>query len=236
MNIKTTITILLLIYANTLFSQETNLVFNVVKPEVKIALSPSYNYLYKNIAHPINIEVEDTTMRYITKLAGGTINATDSGTFITPEISKEVILNVYQLKDGKEILVGSKKYYVLPEPKPYLRGKSTDNVLQDMLLVSGVLKGISIYKGKKLAVEVKSFTVVFKNERDAFTSVKVVGNQIPIPTRKEITKLADGSLIYFEDIMIELMPGNNVLIQPYRVTMQVIESKDVTGIGIGTNK
>ena len=225
--------ILIIIFSNSLFSQNKELVFNVVKSEVKIGLTPSYNYLYQNIAHPIKIEIEDTLHNYITKLAGGSINETDSGTFITPEANKEAILSVYEVKKGKEVLVGSITYVVLPEPKPYLRGKPTDNVLQDMLLVSGKLKGVSIYNRKKVASKVVSFTVVFKNKANAFTSVKVLGNQIPVPTRKEITKIGNGALIYFEDIRIELLPDYSALIQPYRVTMEVIDGKDVTNIGIG---
>ena len=39
--------------------------------------------------------------------------------------------------------------------------------------------------------------------------------------------------IFFENIAIELMPGYSAMIQPYRVTMQTTNSKDVTNMGIG---
>jgi len=224
----------LLVWGNVSIAQtDKELEFNVVKPKVEITITPTYNYLYQNISHPIEVVVHDSLHQYVVKLAGGTVNETDTGTFITPEAKNEAILNVYEIKKGKEILVGSKKYLVLPEPKPYLRNKPTDNVLLDMLLVSGTLKGVVIYKRKKLSIPVKSFTVVYKGEGNTFKSVDVVGNEIPVPNRKEISKLANGAMIYFENIMIELMPGFEALIQPYRVSMEVIESKDVTNFGVG---
>lgn len=224
----------LLAWCNVLIAQtDKELEFNVVKPKVEIAITPTYNYLYQNIAHPIKIEVQDSLHTYIFKLAGGTINETDTGTFITPEAKDEAILNVYEVRKGNEILVGSKKYRVLPEPLPYLRNKPTDNVLLDMLLVSGTLKGVTTDNRKKLSLTVKSFTVVYKEDENSFKSVDVVGNQIPVPIRKEITKLSNGAMIYFENIKIELMSDFEAQIQPYRVTMEVVESKDVTNFGIG---
>jgi hypothetical protein len=218
-----------------LLSQSKELEFKVIKPKVEITVSPSYNFLYQNISHPIKVEIKDTLHHYIVKLAGGTYTQTDTGTFITPEAKSEAILNLYEVKKGTEILVGSKRYIVLPEPKPYLRNKPTDNVLLDMLLVSGTLKGISMYKQKKIVLPVKSFTVVYKGNNDSFKSVDVVGDQMPVPIRKEIGKLSNGAMIYFEKINVELFPGCNVLIQPYRVTMEVIEG-GVTNYGIGGNK
>ncbi|PCI98680.1 MAG: hypothetical protein COB15_05505 [Flavobacteriales bacterium] len=224
----------LLIWSNALIAQtDKELEFNVVKPKVEIAITPTYNHLYQNIAHPIKIVVQDSLHTYIFKLAGGTINETDTGTFITPEARGEAILNIYEIRKGNEILVGSKKYLVLPEPLPYLRNKPTDNVLLDMLLVSGTLKGISLYQKKKIVLPVKSFTVVYKGEGNTFKSVNVLGNQIPVLNRKEIAKLSNGALIYFENIQIELMPDFEAQIQPYRVSMEVLESKGVTGFGVG---
>jgi len=215
--------------AVTAFSQNgKELEFNVVKPKVKIGVKPNYKFLFQNLSHPIQIIISDTINNYVTKLAGGTINETDSGTFIIPEIDKEVILNVYELnEEKKETLIRSKKYHVLPEPEPYLRNKSTDNFLLEMLLVSGKLKGVTNYKGKKIISDVKSFTVVYRS-KVGFKSVEVVGNNIPIVNREEISELPNGTLIYFEDIMIELIPGYETMIKPYRITMEVIDGRDVT--------
>jgi len=232
MNCKNLFLLTILFSVNFLLAQtHKELEFNVVKPKVEFTVTPSYNHLYQNIAHPLKVEVKDSSHTYILKLAGGTYNETDTGTFITPEAKGEAILNVYEVKKGNEILVGSKKYTVLPEPKPYLRNKPTDNVLLDMLLVSGTLEGLVIHNRKKIVLPVKKFTVVYKGENDSFKSVNVVGNQIPIPNRKEIMKLSNGTMVYFENIKIELMPNYEVFIQPYRVTMDVVESKDVTRFG-----
>lgn len=222
----------LLVWSNVLVAQtDKELEFNVVKPKVEITITPAYNYLYQNITHPIEIIIHDSLHQYIYKLAGGSVNITDTGTFITPAALDEAILNIYEVKKGKEILVGSKKYNVLPEPKPYLRNKPTDNVLLDMLLVSGTLKGVIIYKNKKFSIPVKSFTLVYKGNGNNFNSINVIGDEIPVENRKEIMKLANGAMIYFENIIIELIPGYETLIQPYRVSMEVIESKDVTKFG-----
>jgi len=221
--------VVLFLNSCALFSQaDKKLEFHIVKPQVSINIEPAYSYLFQHISHPIKIEVEDSLHTYIYKLAGGSISETDSGMFIIPETRGEVILNVFEVKAGNEILVFSKNYLVLPEPKAYLRRKPTDNVLEDMLLVSGVLKGVTTYNRKKYTLPVKSFTVVYKDGENRFKSVAIVGNKIPVPTRKEITKLPNGSMIYFESIIIELMPRFEAQIQPYRVTMNITESKDIT--------
>ena len=219
----------------TILNAQTNkeLEFNVVKPKVEIALKPGYNFLYQNISHPIEIIISDSINKYTYKLAGGSINKTDSGTFITPEAKGEAILNVYEVKNKKEILVGSKKFIVLPEPLPYIRNKPTDNFMSDILLLSGKLNAITTYNGKKILLVVKSFTVIYKGKENSFKSVNIVGDELTKEVCKEMVKLPDGSLIYFENIMIELMPGYNAMIQPYRVTMQTTNSKDVTNMGIG---
>ncbi|MCB9361350.1 MAG: hypothetical protein H6588_08615 [Flavobacteriales bacterium] len=232
---KHSILILVFSFGLTSIFAQTNkeLEFNVVKPKVEVAINPNYNYLYQNIAHPIQVVINDSLHTYKLKLAGGTVNETDTGTFITPEAKDEAILNIYEVRKGSEILVGSKKYLVLPEPKPYLRNKPIDNVLLDMLLVSGELKGVVVYKRKKLTLPVKSFTLVYKNDENTFTSVNVMGNEIPVKNRKEILKLSNGAMVYFENIKIELMPDFEAQIQPYRVSMEVVESKDVTNFGVG---
>lgn len=233
MSNKNLLLIIFMFCVNYFFAQtDKELEFNVIKPKVEITITPSYKYLYQNIYHPIKVVVHDSLHTYTIKLAGGTVNETDTGTFITPEARNEAMLNIYEVRDGKEILVGSKKYPVLPEPKPYLRDKPTDNFLLDMLLVSGTLEGVIIYDIKKLSLPVISFTVVYK-EGNTFKSVDVIGNQIPVLNRKEIIKLTNGAMIYFKNIMIELMPGYEALMQSYRVSMEVIESKDVTKFGIG---
>ncbi len=219
---------------NVILAQnKKELAFNVVKKKVKIGLKPGYRYLYQNIAHPIKIIIKDTLNKYTFKLAGGTITKTDSGMFITPEAPNEAILNIFEINKGKEILVGSKKYFVLPEPKPYLRNKPTNNTMLDVLLVSGTLKGVVIYNNKIITIPVKSFTVVYKGKGNSFKSIDVVGNKIPISNRNEIVTLANGAMIYFKNIKIELIPGYETLIQPYRVSMNVIKSKDVTNFSTG---
>lgn len=226
--------IILLFCVNILFAQTgKELEFNVVKPKVDISITPAYNFLYQHLSHPVKIVVDDSLHQYVYKLAGGTINETDTGTFITPEAKNEAILNVYEIKKGKEILVGSKKYLVLPEPKPYLRNKPTDNVLLDILLVSGTLKGVSEFERKKLTLPVTSFTIEYQGEGSLFKSVDVIGNEIPLPTRKDIMKLQNGAMIYFENIMIELMPGYETEIHSYRVSMEVKENSEVKSFGIG---
>lgn len=224
----------MLAWSNTAIAQtDKELEFKVVKPKVEIALKPGYNFLYQNISHPIEIIISDSINKYTYKLAGGNINKTDSGTFITPEAKGEAILNIYEVKNGKELLIRSKKFAVLPEPLPYIRNKPTDNFMVDILLLSGKLSSVVDYQGKKILLVVKSFTVVYKGKENSFKSVNIVGDELPGTVCKEMVKLADGSLIYFENIMIELIPGYNAMIQPYRVTMQTTNSKDVTNMGIG---
>jgi hypothetical protein len=222
----------LLVWSNTIIAQTNkDLEFNVVKPKVEINITPAYNYLYQNISHPLNIVIHDSLHQYVIKLAGGTLNETDSGTFITPEVPDEAILNIYEIKKGKEILVGSKKYTVLPEPMPFIRNKPTDSFINDVLLLTGKLDAITTLKGKKIVVEVKSFTVTYIDESSNFKSLDIIGNELTKEACKEMIKLTNGSLIYFENIMIELVTGYESIIQPYRVTMEVINSKDVIKIG-----
>jgi hypothetical protein len=224
----------LLVWSNVSIAQtDKELEFNVVKKKVEIGLKPGYRFLYQNIAHPIEIIINDSVNQYSYKLAGGSIMETDSGTFITPEAKGVAILNIYEIRKGKEILIRSKKFAVLPEPKPYLRNKPTDNFMVDVLLLSGKLKGITTLSGKKIAVEVKSFTVVYMGKNNNFKSVNIIGNELSKEVCKEMLKLPNGSLIYFEKIMIELIPGYNAMIQSYRVTMETTNSKDLTNFGVG---
>lgn len=216
------------------FSQTNKeLEFNVVKPKVGVSVKPNYKFLFQNISHPIQISINDSINNYVIRLAGGTVNETDSGTFLIPEVGKEVILNIYVLKEGSEKLIRSKKYPVLPEPQAYLRNKPTDNFLLEIMLVSGKLTGVTTYRGEKIVLKVKSFTVVYRSKDTGFKSVKVVGNNIPIPNREEISELSNGALIYFRDIMVELIPGYEAVIKPYRITMEAIDGSDATKFRTG---
>ena len=211
----------------------TNLVFKVVKPELRGKVTPVYNCLYQNLPHPISIFIEDSINTYLTKLAGGSINVTDSGTFLIPQTKGEAILSVYKVENGVETMVKSKKYLVLPELLPEIRNKPTDNFLAHVLLVSSPLKAASSYKRKKVVVKVVSFSVNYRGEGGKFNEVNVVDDMLPIDIRKDMAKGPDGSLVYYSDIMVELIPGFITQIQSYRITMQKLNPADVMRFGTG---
>lgn len=208
--------------------------FKVVKPKIETSLTPDYNCLYQNLPHPISGYIMDTTHQYVTRLAGGRIIFTDTNMILIPEVVGEAILNLYQINKGVERLVFSKRYIVLPEPKVQIRGKQTDNYLHNILLVSGKLKGVTSLGSKRVILKVTSFTVEYLKD-GAFKRVEVIGNSLPIPVRKEIAKLPHGSMIYYEDIKAQLLPGFNVPLQPYRISSVVIDPKEVTKFGLGNN-
>jgi len=223
-----------LIYFNVEKSFAQTLEFNVVRPKVKIETTPKYDYLYQHIAHPIIITVSDENRKFRFELAGGEINQTDSGMFLVPQANDIAVLNIYEQRKGNEELVFSLKYNVLKEPKAYLRNKPTDMALSDVLLLSGKLEAASKNKNEAIKLEVLSFTVIYKDiDKDAFKSVVVIGNSIPVATRKDMAKLPNGSMIYYENIKVKLNENITTLIAPYRVTMELTEGKGVTDFGIG---
>lgn len=232
--IATVLCLLSLSFVVGLHAQDsTGLVFKVVKPQLVVKVSPAYNCLYQNLPHPISITIEDTANTYITRLEGGTINVTDSGTFLIPEAKKEAILCVYKVENGEETMVKSKKYLVLPELLPELRNKPTDNFLPDVLLVSSPLKAASTYNKKKVVVKVSSFVVNYRVEGGGFNEAIVKGDMLPVDVRKEMVKGPDGSLVYFSEVMVELTPGFFTEIQSYRITMQKLNPADVMRFGTG---
>jgi hypothetical protein len=209
----------------------TNLVFKVVKPQLVVKVSPAYNCLYQNLPHPISITIEDTTNTYVTRLAGGRVNVTDTGTFLIAETKAVAILCVYKVENGVEAMVKSKKYLVLPELLPEIRNKPTDNFLAHVLLLSSPLKAASSYKRKKVVVKVSSFVVDYRGEGGKFNKAIVTGDMLPIKVRKDMAKGPDGSLVYYSDIMVELIPGFVTQIQSYRITMQKLNPADVMQYG-----
>jgi hypothetical protein len=223
---------LLILSALNIFAQ--TLEFNVVKSKVKLTTLPKYDFLFQHIAHPLTISVSDSSRKFKYELAGGIINETDSGFYIIPEAMDIAVLNIYEIRKNKEELVYSLEYKVLNEPKIYLRGKPTDMVLTDVLLLSGKLEAISVNKNEQLKFDVVSFTVLYKeNEKDTFKSLDVMGNSLPVITRKEISKLPNGSLIYYENIKVKLTEEIIRSVASFRVTMEKTESKDVLNFDVG---
>jgi hypothetical protein len=217
---------------NVVSQPKEKLTFNVVKENVNISISHSYNCLYQSLPHPISIKTNDSSGNYIKRLAGVTINETDSGTFLVPQASKEALLTVYEVKNGIEKLIMTKKYLVLPEPKLQIRNKPTDNFLMNILLVSGTLKGITQLGQKKIVLKVTSFKVLYTDINGEPRSDSVIGNTVPITTRKEIAKLSDGALIYYENIVLQITPDFETELQPYRITSEVVDPKTTTKFGL----
>ncbi|TXB66187.1 hypothetical protein FRY74_06335 [Vicingus serpentipes] len=217
---------ILIILSINLSAQEYE--FNVERPKVEITTSPSYGYLYQNISHPINITVSDSNRNFRYELAGGEFLVTDTGSFLIPHAKNEANFNIYEQYKGTERLVYSINYVVFDEVKAYLRGKPSDVAMLDVLLLSGKLEAVSKAKNKLLTYDVKSFTLIYKDlKSDGFISLDVEGNSIPITTRKIMVNLPDGSLIYYENIKVELENSITATIAPYRVTMQTMNAKGV---------
>ena len=116
---------------------------------------------------------------------------------------------------------------------PEIRNKPTDNFLAHLLLVSSPLKAVSSYKRKKVVVKVSSFVVNYRGEGGRFSKVIVNGNMLPVDVRKDMAKGPDGSLVYYDDILVELIPGFFTKIKSYRITMQKLNPADVMEYGTG---
>ncbi len=204
--------------------------FNVERPKVEITTRPSYPYLFQNSKHPLKIEVSDSTRNFRYELAGGELLETDSGLFMLPQSPNEAFLNIYETYKGNEKLVYSLKYIVADEPKALLRGKPTNSAILDVLLVSGELSAITKINNIKIPIEVKSFSVIYP-EGDSFKEVLIKGDKLPVPIRKELMKLTDGTLIYYENIKVEIN-NVNVTIPSYRATIKIVKSGDVKSFGL----
>lgn len=200
-------------------------VFKFKKKQIGCDISPKYNFLFQNVNHPIKLNTE--IVDYDLELFGGSVLQTDSGLFLKPIAPKEAIFKVATKQNNKDTVVFLKSYNVLPEPKAYLRNKPTDNAMQDILVLSAELKVYSFYKEKKIALPVKSFKLVYPTTSRSFESMDIKGSFIPVDLRKTLVDLPEGTMLYYENIMVELDKDFEVEIAPYRITFIKINPAEV---------
>jgi len=200
---------------NGFFAQQYD--FNIEKPKIKLSITPNYKFLFRNAIHPISVKVNSDSLSYTIEFAGGEVNKTDTGTFITPLVEGEVLLNI---KDANGRLLASKSYIVKPEPVLMLAGATTDTVLTDFILVSNRIYAKS--KGWP-PFRVKSFSLDFGG---SISDVK--GDKIPGPMKIRLFDLPNMTFVTYSDVRIELFKDVFVYLKPFRVSMLKTKTRDVT--------
>jgi gliding motility-associated protein GldM len=189
------------------FSQvaEKQTVFNVVRPNKVIAVSPAkMNILYVGVDNPVDIAICDVPAKYITAtIDSGSIESLGDGKF-NVKVGKGYTytkINVFETYNGKSTKIGEKLFRVktVPDPIAYIGGVRSGILNKNVLAASQILVAKLDNFDFDLTFKITSFTFLM-NVKGDIVPIVCSGNMLTVDIINKISNATSGSRIYFEDI------------------------------------